>query len=233
MDWLFKYPEKCYCLKGWAWKPRINTDSVSFIFFEHTHMYSTSLSMIHYTHTHTHLHILPLQTPLPSVMMNYTLCLPLLDWNLLTAQDRSVSFMHAHTHTPSPRHSTAHNHTNTTKHWRLHPDTQRPHIFLCSLSLSSCPFWQSACPFQPLWRRNHRVVTITSESYCKRLEVISTTLYLPHHFSLCTYSSSSHFALAEPLNYTVLWPTASFSLLYVQTNKLVYIKLYLCGCEGF
>lgn len=48
MDRLFKYPEKCYCLKGRAWKPRINTDSVHLTFFPNTHTH------IHVSDAHTH-----------------------------------------------------------------------------------------------------------------------------------------------------------------------------------
>lgn len=121
MDWLFKYPEKCWSLKGQHWKPRINPDCLS---YQHTHTHTETYICSH------HWHPPALSPETRSAIFLYALCPPFLDRNLLTTLYRSASFTRASWVTVR---GATH---KDPKYWKpLHPDTLRPHASPCTLSI--------------------------------------------------------------------------------------------------
>lgn len=126
MDWLFKYPEKCWSLKGQHWKPRINPDCLS---YQQTHTY------IH-TQRHTYVHITDIHLYFPQKHSQPYFCMHpvLLSW-------KEICWLHfiglnlSHTHPESPRCARGHTHKDPKCRKPLHPDTLRPHASPCTLSI--------------------------------------------------------------------------------------------------
>lgn len=207
MDWLFKYPEKCWSLKGQHWKPRINPDCLS---YQQTHIHTHTETYICSHHWHP-----PVLSPkTQSAIFLYAPCPPFLERNLLTTLYRSESFTHASwvTEMCAGPHTQGSQMPKATASWH----TETSCLSLHSLYLSSCPLWQSACLFHPLytlppslWRRNHLAVTRTEcnlhsvfESYCKWIRVISATLLL---INKCKVSPSCLCMCS--LKFKTIWPT--------------------------
>lgn len=177
----------------------------------HTHTY------IH-TQRHTYVHITDIHLYFPQKHGQPYLCTHpvLLSW-------KEICWLHfiglnlSHTHSwvtemCAGPHTQGSQMPKATASWH----TETSCLSLHSLYLSSCPLWQSACLFHPLytlppspWRRNHLAVTRTEcnlhsvfESYCKWIRVISATLLL---INKCKVSPSCLCMCS--LKFKTIWPT--------------------------